>query len=44
MDRPAHEGMNNAKKKQKMANRKDYYKILGVAKDANALTIKRYRY
>jgi len=35
------EALNNAKKRQKMAKRKDYYKILGVSSDADERTIRK---
>lgn len=40
-DNSAQEGLHNAKKRQKMAQRKDYYKILGVPKTASAQDIKK---
>jgi DnaJ family protein C protein 3 len=40
-DHSANEGLHKAKKLQKMALRKDYYKILGVAKTASANEIKK---
>ncbi len=35
------EGLHRAQKLQKMAQRKDYYKILGVTKDASSIEIKK---
>jgi DnaJ family protein C protein 3 len=40
-NRRAHEALNNAKLEQKKAQRKDYYKILGVSKTASDAEIKR---
>lgn len=37
----AREGLHRTQRLQKMAQRKDYYKILGVAKDATASEIKK---
>ena len=37
----AHEGLQRAQLEQKKAKRKDYYKILGLEKTADAATIKR---
>jgi len=39
-DRSAHSGLENAKRLDKMAKRKDYYKILGVEKTAASHDIK----
>jgi len=40
-DQSGNDGLHKAKKLQKMAARKDYYKILGVAKNAGANQIKK---
>lgn len=40
-DNSAHEGLQNARKLQKMASRKDYYKMLGIPKTASAQDIKK---
>jgi DnaJ family protein C protein 3 len=40
-DHSANEGLHRARKLQKMAARKDYYKILGVPKDATPAQIKK---
>eukprot|EP01130_Rhizamoeba_saxonica_P005409 TRINITY_DN2165_c0_g1_i1.p1 TRINITY_DN2165_c0_g1~~TRINITY_DN2165_c0_g1_i1.p1 ORF type:complete len:425 (-),score=112.42 TRINITY_DN2165_c0_g1_i1:123-1397(-) len=40
-NREASQGIRDAKKRQKMAERKDYYKILGVPKDASSRDIKK---
>eukprot|EP01098_Paradermamoeba_levis_P012124 TRINITY_DN5249_c0_g1_i1.p1 TRINITY_DN5249_c0_g1~~TRINITY_DN5249_c0_g1_i1.p1 ORF type:complete len:473 (-),score=159.49 TRINITY_DN5249_c0_g1_i1:216-1634(-) len=40
-NRRAHDGIHNAERRKKMAERKDYYKILGVARDATVQQIKK---
>ncbi len=40
-DQRVHDGMRRAQLELKKSSRKDYYKVLGVAKDANEKTIKK---